>query len=50
MIQQRDEIRQKIIKKYKIDPLKAQQIIEMPDHRLPPEEQLKMLSTGTLMK
>lgn len=43
-MKQRDEIIEKIKKRYGIDPTKAHQLLKMPDPSLPPEQQMEMMA------
>ena len=44
LMKQRDEIIEKIKKRYGIDPTKATSLLKMPDPSLPPEQQMEMMA------
>ena len=46
LIAQREEIVEKMKRKYGVDPTKPGSMLKMPDPSLPPEQQMEMLSGG----
>jgi len=49
-MKQRDEIIQKMQRKYGVDPTKAISMMKSPDPSLPLEEQLEILNGGKVLK
>lgn len=50
MVKQRDEIIEKMRRKYGVDPTKAVSMLKSPDPSLPLEEQLEILNGGKVLK
>jgi hypothetical protein len=46
LMEQRDEIRARLKKKYGVDPTEPGQMMKMPDPNLPPEQQMEMMAGG----
>ena len=48
IMQQRDEIIERIKRRYGIDPSKANALLKMPDPSLPPEQQIQLIASGKM--